>query len=183
MPNWCSTKYEIYNGGVKELTKIVKDLQASKKENWNWLGNIVSALGGNPEALYCRGWIEDFDATDDCLTLYCETAWSELSEWRKFVKDKFENCEIFYVAEEPGMGIFITNDVDFDYIYQLETDMETMEFGKNELEECLAEICKWVGKPVSNDRKQVLEWAEEYNNANIDNDKFIFFHEYTYVSD
>lgn len=40
------------------------------------------------------------------------SAWSQLEEWRKFLKNKYPNIQIYYRSEEPGEIIYETNDVD-----------------------------------------------------------------------
>lgn len=69
----------------------------------------------NKEPLYCRGWINDMEIYGDVLSIYYESAWQELSEVRNFLEQNLVIDKIIFYAEEPGMEIYITNDVDETY--------------------------------------------------------------------
>lgn len=70
-------------------------------------------LDKNP--IYCRGWIVDMEIDDNVLSIYYNSAWQELSEVRHFLEANLDIDEIIFYAEEPGMEIYATNDIDETY--------------------------------------------------------------------
>ena len=126
MPNWCDTTYKAV--GTKEQVKKFYDLATKAWEGRSekhpnaregWLGTFVDILGG-PEEAYARGWMldepymrDDFEDYAEC-TIYCETAWSEPEQWRHFIEEKIDGLKIFYVAIEPGCGVYMSNDDEYE---------------------------------------------------------------------
>lgn len=124
MPNWCDTTYKAV--GTKEQVKRFYDLAmrswkdtGTKKhpKDGGWLGSFVEYLGGDINNVYARGWIQDepelYESNDEDYarcTIYCNTAWGELSEWRAFIEREIDGLFIIYTAVEPGCGVFLTND-------------------------------------------------------------------------
>lgn len=117
MPNWAYTQYKI-KGSEEEVTALHKTIQnlADVDESLLpngfgklWLGNLVQALGGDWEKIYCRGQILDYSLENGILKINTETAWGEMSETRHFIESKFPSLEIYFQTEEPGMCIFQTN--------------------------------------------------------------------------
>ena len=122
MPNWCSTDYYVLGSRkeIMDLSKRMERLENRKKSLINngfgntWLGNLVNNLGGDWENVYCRGeWMcREWNKEKNTLTFTTETAWQEMKEWRKFIESCYKTIKILYVTEEPGMGIYKTNDLD-----------------------------------------------------------------------
>lgn len=118
MPNWAYTTYKIKGSEVEvaALHNTIKDLDQRKESLLSngfgklWLGNLVNALGGDWEKVYCRGQITDYNLENGILTINTETAWGEMSDTRHFIKSKYPSLEIYFQTEEPGMCIFLTND-------------------------------------------------------------------------
>lgn len=118
MPNWAYTQYKIKGSEseVAALHKTIQDLDQRKDSilpngfGKLWLGNLVHALGGDWEKVYCRGHILDYSLENGILKINTETAWGEMSETRHFIESKFPSLEIYFQTEEPGMCIFQTND-------------------------------------------------------------------------
>ena len=188
MPNWCSTSYEISGDAAVAMVATLEERKAQNVSNWNWLGHFVTDFGGDVNNVYSRGWIDDYDynAEDRCLNLYCETAWSECNEWRAFIKSKFKDTTIYYVAEEPGMGIFETNNPNFEFWYQCENDGENYEF-KTE-KELLKKVCEIIGceVPICKDDEMLSvanSLAMDYTDAHVDEDKYIYIHKFEYCED
>lgn len=119
MPNWANTFY-IVTGDREQRQKlydIMSELEEMKHPGLHdngfgssWLGNLVIKLGGDWEKIYCRGQWFDLCNYDDRLTFDTETAWGEMNEVRYFLKSKFPKLDFYYLCEEPGMVIYITND-------------------------------------------------------------------------
>lgn len=135
MPNWCNTTYRVV--GEKEEVKKFYDLAM---KTWNgvkndkhpnsdrWLGTFVDLLDG-PEDAYARGWItcppELSDDGCEC-TIYCDTAWSEPHQWREFIQSKLD-VFIYYIAIEPGCGIYLSNDDEYIDKYYVDATPEQLD--------------------------------------------------------
>ena len=120
MPNWCSTAYAI-EGNAKELKKLydlMNGLQERKEPSvpngfgTAWLGCLVDALGENWENVHCRGDWYNLQFDGNVLTFNTETAWSPCNEVFDRVCEKYPTLHYFYQSEEPGMGLYCTNDED-----------------------------------------------------------------------
>ena len=90
-----------------------------------WFGNMISALGGDPKEVYCRGSIVSFDLLGDRLVIQADSAWSEIPETWEFVQQALPDIVIRYSAEEHGCGYWVTNDheglyYDTEYFFQAE---------------------------------------------------------------
>lgn len=119
MPNWAYTQYKA-TGDKNQLQKLystMKELEEMKDPGLldngfgsTWLGNLVFKLGGDWSKIYCRGEWGCLEIDSDILYFSAESAWGEMNEVRKFLEEKFPGIKIYYQCEEPGMGIYITND-------------------------------------------------------------------------
>ena len=123
MPNWAYTTYKI-KGSEKEVAALHKTIQnlADMDESLLpngfgklWLGNLVHALGGDWNDIYCRGHILDYSLENGILKINTETAWGEMSDVRHFIEQKYPSLQIFFQTEECGMCIFQTNDATGEY--------------------------------------------------------------------
>ena len=123
MPNWAYTLYKVRGSEeeVAALYKTIQDLEQRKESllpngfGKLWLGNLVQALGGDWEKIYCRGQILDYSLENGLLFISTETAWGEMSDVRHFIEQKYPSLEIYFQTEEPGMCIFQTNDHTGEY--------------------------------------------------------------------
>lgn len=118
MPNWAYTQYKI-KGSESEVAALHKTIQnlADMDESLLpngfgklWLGNLVHALDGDWNDIYCRGHILDYSLENGILKINTETAWGEMSDVRHFIEQKYPSLQIFFQTEECGMCIFQTND-------------------------------------------------------------------------
>ena len=123
MPNWCSTSYKCVGDlkEVKSLHKILKYIDKRKTTilkngfgKW-WLGNLVHKLGGDWEKYRCRGEITDYFLDGNVLTINQETAWCEQEGLRQIIEEKFPSIKVYFMEEEPGCGVFYTNDSSGEY--------------------------------------------------------------------
>lgn len=119
MPNWCNTSYVIYGEekDVKKLYDLMRSLEnadAPIVENGfgkTFLGCLVKAIGGDFEKVSCRGeWYGLEMNHDDEFTFDTTTAWAPMNDVFDLVMDKYPSLNYLYMAEEPGIGIYETND-------------------------------------------------------------------------
>lgn len=119
MPNWCSTAYSFLGDKkeIKALYHIMKNLESMKEPlvkngfGSNWLGCLVTALKGDWEKIRCRGCWENLELIgDEQLNFSTESAWCPCDETMDLICEKFPSLSYYYIAEEPGCGIYETND-------------------------------------------------------------------------
>jgi len=127
MPNWNFTTYHVTGDPKKclDLYKKIKSLdemETSLCENGFgklWCGNLVHLLGGDEtdaENLYCRGQIVIYELKPNFdVTFSVESAWGELSQFRHFIEDRIGGIKIYHISEEPGIQIFVSNDIEGKY--------------------------------------------------------------------
>lgn len=116
MPNWCITDY-IVEGPKDDLLKIKDAIEHHKvrdKSAENWEGNVLLALGVNPDNFkYMRGFInylDEFNDLDKGILKFCaEEAWS-VTDFGIALESLFPNVKVYWVAEEPGASYYCTND-------------------------------------------------------------------------
>ena len=123
MPNYAYSTYKI-KGSEEEVAALHQTIQTLEQRKESllpngfgklWLGNLVHALGGDWEKIYCRGQILDHSLDNGLLFISTETAWGEMSDVRHFIQFKYPSLEIYFQTEEPGMCIFQTNDHTGEY--------------------------------------------------------------------
>ncbi|MCL2047391.1 MAG: hypothetical protein FWG87_01575 [Defluviitaleaceae bacterium] len=136
MPNWCSTGYAFYTKAEdkSELSRFYKNLMEilqtpSEVENGfepGWLGKVAIKHGLDYESVPCRGWIEHIDEYEPehgVVTLRTDTAWGPLTELWEAVLTQYDGICFVYIAEEPGLGVFVNTDTEglyFNEWYLLE---------------------------------------------------------------
>jgi len=169
MPNWCDTTYKAV--GTKEQVKRFYDLAMSswnktKDQNQGWLGHFITELGGEWKDVPCRGWILDKPQLDEHndedyaeCTIYCQTAWGELTEWRCFVEQHIDGLLIEYLAIEPGCGVYLSNmDEYIDKVY-VDSSEHGTEFYTEE--DAIKHLQEWYQKSYETIREWV-DFAREY---------------------
>lgn len=119
MANNCMTDVTILGpeNQIEKLYSVMEKLNREKKpsDGWSygstWLGNIISALGGNPDVIYCRGYFFELARRDNnSLEFSCDSAWSEPHEFFDFLRDVLPEIDIYFYAEEGGCDYYVTND-------------------------------------------------------------------------
>lgn len=195
MPNWSTTDYFVIGSPkeIMDLNKKMEKLENRKKSlvkngfGNTWLGNLVQYLGGDWEKVYCRGeWMcRNYDKERNALTFTTETAWQEMNEWRRFIESCYKTIKILYVTEEPGCGIYQTNNKEgiffkSKYILDYGEDVEYFETLNQAIDfiEKLTEI-SIEEKTVNGIQKELDAYAEE----NEDEDLYYSFHEFEKVDD
>lgn len=193
MPNWCSSAYAIEGDAkeIKSLYELMKGLEEREKpsiENGfgtTWLGCLVDALGKDWNTVHCRGSWSCLEMDGEVLKFFTETAWSPCNETFDLVMEKFPSLRYYFQAEEPGMGIYETNDEDGTYFpdrYFLDACTPDEEY-LSEYFETEEEALEWleeeVGKPIKTGEDVdalAAEWEEQNENA------FCYLHEFEVVS-
>jgi hypothetical protein len=195
MPNWCSTDYYVLGSRkeIMDLSKRMERLENRKKSLINngfgntWLGNLVNNLGGDWENVYCRGeWMcREWNKEKNTLTFTTETAWQEMKEWRKFIESCYKTIKILYVTEEPGMGIYKTNDLNeiffkAKFVLDYGEDIEYFET----LDQAIVFIEELTGITIEEKTVNGIQGKlDEYVEENDEEDLFYSFHEFEQVDD
>ncbi len=175
MPNWCwcpliATGDNTEVRDLYEKMKSLEERETSLVENGfgkTWMGNLVTLLGGDWQKFYCKGEFMDLeiDCDDGAVRFNVMFAWSEPDEVIQLLRLKYPNLEFYFLAEEPGMGYFVTNDQSGEYFperyYFSEPDAcESFYYEEEELDDFLRDVGKFLGKEVKS-----MEEAKEAINA------------------
>lgn len=196
MPNWSTTEYYVV-GSKKELSDLNEKMEKleNRKESLvkndfgnTWLGNLVESLGGDWEKVYCRGqWMcRVYNKENNSLTFTTETAWCEMDEWREFIESCYKTIKMLYVTEEPGCGIYQTNDLEGvffkdKYVLDYTEDVEYFET----IDQAVEFIEELIGLKIEDKTVNgIQEKLDEYVEKNEDEeDLFFSFHEFEEVDD
>ena len=187
MPNWCFTSY-VVTGEEKEVCDLyekmlsLEEREESLAENGfgkSWLGNLVTLLGGDWNTIYCRGDWSDLTKDDDngALRFDTETAWCDADETIAFLQEKYPNLEFYFIAEEPGMGYYATNDTAGEYFPQRYTVLpydsgEEYQYEEGEEQAFFDEITNLTGCKV-NSFEEVEKAVHEYNEQHEDEEIYV----------
>lgn len=174
MPNWCFTSF-VVRGDKKQRRdlydkmKSLEDREESLVPNdfgKEWLGNLVTILGGYWENVRCRGSWSDLQNNGDIIRFDIESAWSYPEEMIAFLKQSYPGLEFLFSSEESGMGIYVTNDAKGEYFpdrFILEVgEDEPVYFTMSEQEKLFCQVERLVGKEVRS-LKDVTVVLDEYN--------------------
>ena len=118
MPNISTTNYVI-EGKKEELDALYQKMKELQGQN---LGQLVKALGKNPEEMECRGELTELVREGDTLRMTFETAWTPCYEVTQLMKAVYPSLRIFYKAEEPGCEVYLKNDAEGKYFPETEAD-------------------------------------------------------------
>ena len=142
MPNWCYSNITIYHNDEEKLKAFYDKIEEWRKKPFKqndfdkyskgWLGNIVGNSGlakwkkvGERKDfvpnINCRGSIQTLELDNRRILITTETAWCPMMQmWQKLCDKYLPDAEIFYMAEEPGCGLFETNDPDVIGMYYID---------------------------------------------------------------
>ena len=118
MANICTTNYVI-EGKKEELDELYQKMKELQGQN---LGQLVEALGKNPDEIMCRGDWSDLERHGDTLRMTFETAWTPCYEVTLLMKAVYPSLRIYYKAEEPGCEVYLKNDAEGKYFPETEAD-------------------------------------------------------------
>ena len=118
MANICTTNYVI-EGKKEELDALYQKMKELQGQS---LGQLVEALGKNPDEIMCRGDWSDLERHGDTLRMTFETAWTPCYEVTLLMKAVYPSLCIYYKAEEPGCEVYLKNDADGKYFPETESD-------------------------------------------------------------
>ncbi len=150
MPNWNKTKY-VFTGSEEEISKlnetINKSLDNEKLKSGDfendWLGFMVKELNEDPNEIECRGTIENPKLINKTTLKFTTwTAWTSCYELFELVCKKFPTLEYYFISEEPGNGIYLTNDKEKKF-FRYHNKYKVI--GKDEIQQ-LIEIIKLIRK-------------------------------------
>ena len=187
MPNWCFSSY-VATGDAKEVCDLYEKMRSLEEREESlvengfgktWLGNLVTLLGGDWNTIYCRGdWTSlEKDSDDSAVRFDTETAWSDPNEVIDFLQEKYPNLEFYFIAEEPGMNYYATNDTAgefFPYRYSVipYDSGEEYQYEEGEEREFFDEIANITGQQI-NSLEEVEEAVREYNEAHDGEELYI----------
>ena len=139
MANICITNYVI-EGEKQELDALYETMMKLQEsgasvEYATGLGLLVEALGKDPNEVMCRGGWTELERVDDTLRMTFETAWTPCYEVTQLMKSVYPSLRIFYIAEEPGNGVYLKNDVEGKYFPEVEVDGHPFELMTDEREQ------------------------------------------------
>ena len=136
MANICTTNYVI-EGEKNELDALyetMKNLQGQA------LGQLVKALGKNPDEVMCRGEWSDLERQGNTLRTTFETAWTPCYEVTDLLKVAYPSIRIYYKAVEPGCEVYLKNDAEGKYYTETEEDGNPFQLMTEEQEKLQARI-------------------------------------------
>ena len=179
MPNWAYTNYAV-EGDKKEITELnrlfnrtmsMKRPAAKNGFGPGWIGNLVKTFGHNWKEYPCRGTfsIPHLDEKG-VLRFDTETAWGRCDCIELLIKERFPNVNVYFIEEECGMGIFVTNDEKGLYFpdqYIVETTDDDTNYCTEK--EAIDLLSKTAGKPFNN-ISEALEWVKQWNDSRCDDD-------------
>jgi hypothetical protein len=187
MPNWCWISY-IAVGDKQEIhdlynkMKSLEDAEKSLVENdfgKTWLGNLVTILGGDWNAIRCKGCFSELHIDDEgALRFEAMSAWAELSDLRQFIQSKYPSLHLYYNAEESGNCYYVTNDAEGKYFPErIKVDEQNNDPAYCKTwEEAFQVISERTGAEIHN-REEMNRALEAYNEAHEDAE--INIHEFT----
>ena len=118
MANICTTNYVI-EGKKEELDALYQKMKELQGQD---LGQLVEALGKNPDEIMCRGDWSDLERHGGTLRMTFETAWTPCYEVTLLMKAVYPSLRIYYKAEEPGCEVYLKNDAEGKYFPETEAD-------------------------------------------------------------
>ena len=123
MPNWCSTTIAIYGDqdDLFEIWNCLNKLELEEKPRVKngfgklWEGCVLDYFGIDWHEINCRGSIEQYGIEEKngrkWLQIWQEDAWYANIDYWLTIFDKAKlKLKLKYMAEEPGMDIYETND-------------------------------------------------------------------------
>ena len=140
MANVCTTNY-VVEGEKKELDALYETMKSLQNPN---LGQLVKALGKNPDEVLCRGEWSELERQDETLRMTFETAWTPCYEVTDLLKATYPSLRIYYKAVEPGCEVYLKNDAEGKYFPGAEEDGCPFQLMTEEQEQLQARIIRGI---------------------------------------
>ena len=177
MANWCFTDVSLSGpeDQIKIFDKAYREMRKNTPEDKDvWLGSMLMYTGLSEDEVIngdvpCRGVVYFYESTDDQITLNTYTAWEPIVEPIVILRDRIApDLEIIFTAEEPGNGVFVSNDPAvynmylLDYFDEVPKDLDFRDYvSKDELYKALE---KALGKEGEFE-KLLWEAEEKYGSS------------------
>ena len=188
MPNWCYTNIDITHTDKNKLKEFYDRIEAWTSKDYsengfgtNWLGNVIGNSGvaeynnekggfitSDGKNLSCRGSVLFLGYNEDgIIRMSQEDAWSPNLKLWKMVLDKYlPDATLIYTAEEPGCGIYETNNQDYEdkYIIDIYGDLPddmNWESMYEASEETVIQFCQDALKTDETDITKLLEMVSD----------------------
>lgn len=192
MPNWCNTAYTVV-GDEKDLDalhKTMRELETRKEPSvpngfgTSWLGCLVDALGDDWNKVHCRGEWGGLEYEGGELTFYTMTAWCPCNEVWELVREKFPSISYYYMAEESGCNVYLTNDANGIYYperYYVELCTVKGEYC-SEYFQSMAEACSYIRENTGCEVATDAEIEELNDKMNEENEEaYCYLHEFKVI--
>lgn len=140
MANICTTNY-VVEGEKKELDALYETMKNLQSQG---LGQLVKALGKNPNEVMCRGGWTELIREGDTLRMTFETAWTPCYEVTDLLKTTYPSLRIYYKAVEPGCEVYLKNDAEGKYFPETEEDGCPFQLMTEEQEQLQARIIRGI---------------------------------------
>lgn len=140
MPNICTTNYVI-EGKKEELDALYQKMKELRGQS---LGQLVEALGKDPNEVMCRGGWTELEREGDILRMTFETAWTPCYEVTQLMKAVYPSLRIYYKAEEPGCEVYLKNDAEGKYFPETESDGQPFELMTEEREQLQTRLIRGI---------------------------------------
>lgn len=184
MPNWCLSYYTIKGDKeeIEELNNLLNALENAsepkvKSDFGNtWLGCLVDAIGKDWKSVSCRGLYQchEIDYEENIITLQTETAWTPCNEVFDALCEKYPSLSYWYQSEEPGCGLFWTNDINQEYYfdkYYIQIEGKGDDYSNHYVtsdEELFEYLSECFDKPI-NSFDEIHKLKEDFEEENEDN--------------
>lgn len=186
MANLCSTIYKCV-GDEKELEKLYQLIKKNYESGEPYICSILESMGVDlkeldNKCLRYRGDVTYFDYDDGILTIDQDTAWCEQEGFRISIEEKYPNVKVFYCEEEPGFGIYRTNDIEGEYFFEkFVIDSRDDHEYFDRIDSVVEYLSKHYGIVVDNETEEGMQASIDKYVRSRNDDFYMYVHEFKYV--
>lgn len=141
-----------------------------------YLACLVAKLGADPDDMYCRGCWDEAWMDGDVLRFEVESAWDYPEDVINLLKEKFRGINIYWMASEPGLSVYKTNDAKGKYFssrYLVDTEMDVEYF--DTWSDCVKYVEDLTKQSITT-MESAQEAAEDFNNREVN--RYIYIYKY-----